>query len=58
MGKKSRHKRDRRIERDAIDPGFLLRATHAFQARTARGAEIEKEFQARLVAGCETGYSV
>lgn len=50
MGKKSRQKRERKMERMNADPGFLLRELHAFHRQASRKTDLEKVFQERLGA--------
>lgn len=50
MGKKSRQKRERKMERNAADPGFMLRELHSFQMQASRKADLEKVFQEHLEA--------
>lgn len=50
MGKKSRQKRDRKMERNTADPGLLLRELHSFQRPASRNGGLEKVFQNQLEA--------
>lgn len=50
MGKKSRQKRERRMEKITTDPGLLLRELHSLQRQSSRKDEFEKVFQERLKA--------
>lgn len=50
MGKKSRLKRERKMEKETANSGFLLRDLHSFQRQASREAEVEKVFQEHVEA--------
>nr|WP_288500598.1 hypothetical protein [uncultured Pseudomonas sp.] len=50
MGRKSRQKRERKMERMVADPSFLLRELHSLQGQGSRKDELEKLLQERLKA--------